>query len=79
MKIIKIPTHNETLVKVQQAMSSVEDPQQKASIELSYSELRWIERLLLSEEATQTLMFESLEKHIAFTKAWKESRENAKN
>jgi hypothetical protein len=71
MKILKIHTNDEVLTKIQNTMDKIEKPSQKGSIELSFSELRFLKRLILSDLATMELMFESLNEHKEFVEKQK--------
>jgi hypothetical protein len=71
MKILKIHINDEVLTKIQKAMDKIEDSRQKESIELSFSELRFLKRLILSDLATMELMFESLNEHRDFVEKQK--------
>ena len=71
MKILKIRINDEVLTKIQNAMDKIEDSRQKESVELSFSELRFLKRLILSDLATMELMFESLDEHREFVKKQK--------
>lgn len=71
MKTIKIPVHGEPLQKIIKAMKTIEKATDRANISLSYSELRYLKRLLLTDEAMLQLSYESLEDHISFSEKQK--------
>lgn len=66
MKTIQIPTHDATLVKIQEAMDKMESLSDKESISFSHSELRFLKRLILTEEAILQLSFEAMDEHVSF-------------
>lgn len=75
MKIIKIRTNDDTLIKIQNAMDKFEQPMQKESVEFSHPELRFLKRLILSDLATTELLFESLDEHKEFVEKQKKESE----
>lgn len=76
MKTIQIPTHDETLVKIQSAMDKIGNPSDKESISFSFSELLFLKRLILMEEATLELSYEAVGEHIKFVEKLKEENNN---